>query len=120
MGHLENHEHAFIDENNKVINVAVFLESAHDSQLLEDIRTSEGATQVICCCTFGAANVGDTWNGTGFQFDSPYPSWTWDSKTRIWNPPIAEPEDGEDYAWDEETKSWKQLTNPRVRSLDSL
>lgn len=62
MNHLEWHKHAFIDDNNVVINVAVFDEWAHEHQLLEDIRINMGAKQVVCCCTFGLGNVGDTWN----------------------------------------------------------
>ena len=119
MGHLENHEHAFIDENNKVINVAVFLESAHDSQLLEDIKISEGATQVICCCTFGAAYVGDVWTGTEFQSISPFPSWIWNKEIRVWRPPVPRPDEYHNYQWDEETKTWVEAS-PKIVSLEDL
>lgn len=60
--HLEWHQHAFIDENNIVIDVAVFDEWAHNHQLLEDIRAEKGATKVICCCQFGLAGIGDRWD----------------------------------------------------------
>lgn len=60
--HLEWHQHAFINSENKVINVAVFDEWAHDHQLLEDVRVANNATQVVCCCEFGLAGIGDTWD----------------------------------------------------------
>ena len=62
--HLEWHQHAFIDENNDVINVAVFDEWAHNHQLLEDVKISIGASEVICCCQYGIAGIGDKWDET--------------------------------------------------------
>jgi hypothetical protein len=63
MSHLEFHEHAFLDSNNVVINIAVFDESAHDSGLLNDVlKVTPNAVKVICCCTFGAAFIGQSWD----------------------------------------------------------
>jgi hypothetical protein len=109
MQHLDNHAHAFIDETNKVINVSIFQESDHDSQLLEDIRVSLGAKQVVCCCAFGLANIDDTWTGTEFRIRSPFPSWNWDETTNSWKAPISEPVDGAAYRWDESTKTWIEI-----------
>lgn len=60
--HLEWHQHAFLDENNIVINVAVFDEWAHNHQLLEDIKNAHGASRIICCCQYGLAGVGRQWD----------------------------------------------------------
>ena len=55
--------------------------------------------------------------GTGYTYDEtrdafiapqPYPSWTLDEDTCVWNPPIPYPEDGKKYDWDEDTTSWKE------------
>jgi len=62
MIHSEWHEHAFLDANNVVINVLVFDESAHNHQLLEDIKNSIGASKVICCCQYGIVGVGRQWD----------------------------------------------------------
>jgi hypothetical protein len=63
MNHLEFHEHAFIDNNNIVINVAVFNESAHDSQLLNDVlKATPNAVKIICCCVFGKGSIGQSWD----------------------------------------------------------
>lgn len=62
MIHLEWHPHAFLDENNIVVNIAVFDEWAHNHQLLEDVRISNGASKVICCCQYGSTNIGRQWD----------------------------------------------------------
>ena len=59
--------------------------------------------------------------GMGQQYDpqlnawyqpQPYPSWTFDKDNLDWNPPVDRPsgEDGKLYWWNEETKSWKEVT----------
>lgn len=61
--HLEEHPHAFIDENNIVTHVLVFAE--HDAQLLTEVKELLSATDSICCCDNGVPNVGWIWdNGT--------------------------------------------------------
>jgi hypothetical protein len=41
-----------------------------------------------------------------FSEPQPYPSWTLDEQCQ-WHPPVARPEDENEYAWDEETQTWK-------------
>lgn len=41
-----------------------------------------------------------------FYAPAPYPSWTLDKTTWSWNPPIALPNDGKMYKWNEISKSW--------------
>lgn len=60
--HLEWHQHAFLDKNNIVINVAVFEEWAHNHQLIEDTKAALGAAKVICCCQYGPAGIGNEWD----------------------------------------------------------
>ena len=120
MEHLNTHAHAYIDKDNKVVNILVFQEKDHDSDLLNDFLPFNNAVKVVCCCSFGLAGIGHTWTGTEFQTPAPYLSWVWDSAAKIWNPPVEMPEDGEDYVWDEDAKNWKQLPNPRIASVDNL
>jgi hypothetical protein len=53
--------------------------------------------------------------GVGYTYDKskdvfipqqPYNSWTLDEDTCIWEAPIAYPDDGEQYTWNEETQTW--------------
>ena len=38
----------------------------------------------------------------------PFPSWTLDEDTCIWEPPTADPTDGKVYEWNEATTSWDE------------
>lgn len=58
--------------------------------------------------------------GIGFTYDrvndvfyspSPYPSWILNNSTWLWEAPVAYPQDGKTYVWDEENISWK-LVDP--------
>lgn len=53
--------------------------------------------------------------GIGFTYDEvrdafyapqPFTSWTLDEDTCLWNAPVAYPDDGKVYAWDEATLAW--------------
>tara|TARA_R100001460_G_scaffold31892_1_gene62731 strand:- start:149 stop:526 length:378 start_codon:yes stop_codon:yes gene_type:complete len=57
--------------------------------------------------------------GIGFIYDSdkdvfyepqPYASWTLNTNSYLWEPPVAYPSDGKAYLWEETSKSWKEDT----------
>ena len=59
------------------------------------------------------AGIGFMWlpngpEGEGFAPPQPYPSWTLDSFSYLWVPPVPYPNDGNVYIWNEETQSWEQ------------
>mgnify|MGYP003636001086 CR=1 FL=1 len=68
----------------------------------------------------GVHLLGDTalrknYAGIGYTYDSdrdafyapqPYPSWTLNEDSCIWEPPTPMPEDNKFYGWDEDTLSW--------------
>tara|TARA_A100000172_G_scaffold80514_1_gene70285 strand:- start:42 stop:419 length:378 start_codon:yes stop_codon:yes gene_type:complete len=43
-----------------------------------------------------------------FYDQQPYPSWTLNTTTYLWEPPVAYPNDGKQNYWDETSKSWKE------------
>jgi hypothetical protein len=43
-----------------------------------------------------------------FYAPQPFPSWTLDTATCLWNPPVPYPNDGKYYIWDESTVNWKE------------
>ena len=45
-----------------------------------------------------------------FMTEQPFPSWTLDEFSCIWQPPIPYPNDGNNYAWDEASQSWIELS----------
>jgi len=55
------------------------------------------------------AGIGYIYDRTNDVFYAPqsYPSWTLNQTTWMWEPPVAYPDDGQIYVWDEATVSWK-------------
>jgi len=53
------------------------------------------------------AGIGHTWDASKDAFYEPQPfnSWSLDSNC-VWQPPIARPDDGNNYYWNESTTSW--------------
>jgi hypothetical protein len=56
--------------------------------------------------------------GIGFTYDSeldafippqPYPSWTINTDTGLWNAPTPRPNDDGEYQWNEDTLSWVEI-----------
>jgi len=54
--------------------------------------------------------------GIGFKYDQtrdafiepkPFPSWTLNETTCLYEPPVAKPTDGQAYDWNEETQQWE-------------
>jgi len=50
------------------------------------------------------ASVVMLYDGTGFKYDSPYPSWVFNNTTYHWEAPISMPDDNDTvhYHWDED------------------
>ena len=53
--------------------------------------------------------------GEGYLYDKeadafyepqPFPSWTLNTSTYMWEAPVAYPTDGQKYSWNEETQQW--------------
>lgn len=56
--------------------------------------------------------------GIGYSYDyindvfippKPFPSWTLNNTTWLWEPPTPMPTDGKLYQWDEATKAWNEV-----------
>lgn len=54
------------------------------------------------------AGVGDTYDAERDAFYAPQPfaSWTLNEDTCLWSAPVAYPDDGEPYTWDEAAMAW--------------
>jgi hypothetical protein len=55
------------------------------------------------------AGIGYTWDGTGFAAPQPFPSWSKDSTTYLWEAPTPMPTDDKRYTWDEASTSWVEV-----------
>ena len=67
----------------------------------------------------GGVALRKNYAGVGFTYDrdkdafippQPYPSWTLNEETCLWEAPVAYPEDGQLYTWNEDTTSWDAVT----------
>ncbi len=65
----------------------------------------------------GGTPLRKNYAGIGYMYDTqrdafyppqPYPSWTLDNDTCTWEPPVAYPDDTNDYIWNETTKKWEK------------
>lgn len=106
--------------NNTVLRVIV----VNNNELLDENHNEVEQKGIdFCRHLFGGTWIQTSYNGTirknfaakGFTYDSdrdafippkPFNSWTLDEDTCLWEPPIAYPDDGEFYTWNEDTTSW--------------
>jgi hypothetical protein len=102
---------AEIDSDNKVIRVIVVSNDleANGAQWCHDtfggtwVQTSYNAT-----IRKNYAGQGYTWDPVRNAFipPQPYPSWLLNEDTCQWEPPVAMPQDGQMYSWDEAAGDW--------------
>jgi hypothetical protein len=60
------------------------------------------------------AGIGHTYDRTNdvFYAPQPFPSWTLNTTTWSWEAPVAHPNDGKIYQWNEETQNWVEVNVP--------
>jgi hypothetical protein len=113
--------YAFLDNNNIVTEVIVGID---ETELIEgkdpEVWYGEFRGQV-CKRTSYNGNYRKNYAGIGFTYDAeldafiapkPFESWVLQEDTASWKAPVAMPEDGGDYRWDEASTSWKTLELP--------
>jgi hypothetical protein len=110
--------YAFLDENNIVTEVIVGLD---ETELIEDLDPETwygNFREQVCKRTSYNGNYRKNYASMGYTYDEerdafippkPYPSWLLDEDTCQWEPPVAHPNDGTIYNWDEETTSWVEF-----------
>ena len=68
--------------------------------------------------TLGNTPLRKNYAGIGYTYDNlrnafyapqPFPSWTLNETTCLWEPPVALPDDDKMYTWDEDTTSWVEI-----------
>jgi len=57
------------------------------------------------------AGIGDTYDADkdAFYSPKPYPSWSLNDTTCLWEPPVAYPDDDKRYEWDEDNTTWVEI-----------
>ena len=113
--------YAFLDENNVVTQVIVGKDESegdweqvygnfHGSTCKRTSYNTRAGQH-----TSGGAPFRKNYAGIGFLYDEtrdafippkPYESWVLNEDTCLWEAPVAPPDDGQEYVWDEATVSW--------------
>lgn len=118
--------YAFLDNNNIVTEVIVGKDENEDGinweQWYGEFR-GQTCKRTSYNTTGGVHSNGGTpfrknYAGIGYSYDEsrdafiapkPFPSWTLNEDTCIWEAPVAYPNDGKLYSWNEENQSWNEL-----------
>jgi len=112
---------AKLDENNVVLEVHV----VNNNELLQGgVEVEAKGIQFLVDWSGGHplwkqtsynGNIRKNYAGIGYTYDAqrdafippkPYPSWTLNETTCLWDAPTPIPTDGKPYQWDEATTSW--------------
>lgn len=118
--------YALLDRNNIVVQVITGVdenEGVYDWELFYTQETRLQAKRTSYNTQGGVHTGGGTpfrknYAGIGYTYDpqrdafippKPYPSWILNEQTCLWEPPVAMPDDGKLYQWDEATTSWVEV-----------
>jgi hypothetical protein len=109
---------AKLDANNFVVFVTVGRDEDKEDELI--VQTGDVYKQTSYNTRGGVHQLGGipfrkNYAGIGFTYDAardafippqPFPSWTLNEETCLWDSPVPFPTDGQRYDWDEATTSW--------------
>jgi hypothetical protein len=113
---------AKLDENNVVVFVTVGRQEDDGKEAELCARTGDRYVQTSYNTHGGVHNLGGTplrknYAGIGYTYDEardafippkPYPSWTLNEQTCLWDPPVPHPNDDNFWNWDETNQQWVQ------------
>jgi len=107
--------------NGNVIHVIVaepeFFQTFVDTSPGEWIQTSYNTQGGVH--RLGGTPLRKNYAGIGYTYDrirdafippKPFPSWVLDEDSCLWNAPVAAPNDGKRYDWDEAQQQWIEVT----------
>lgn len=113
-------------ENGKVVQVIVAEQDVIDSGIFGHgwVQTSYNTRGNVHYGQDGQPDGGvalrGNYAGIGYTYDEandvfyapqPFPSWTLNNQTWLWEAPVPYPNDGKLYRWDEATTSWVEVEN---------
>lgn len=118
---------AQLDENNIVTQVIV----VSNEDMKDSIGNESEEVGIAFCKTLLGqgtiwkqtsynATLRKNYAGIGYTYDAirdafispkPYASWILNETSCLWEAPVAHPNDGNLYSWDEETTSWLPINN---------
>ena len=95
----------------KVTNVITAEESFFDT-FYDDTAGTWLETKIDGSIRKNYAGIGFSYDATRDAFipPKPYPSWTLNETTCLWECPVAYPDDGNVYEWNETDQQWNEIT----------
>ena len=108
--------YAFLDENSLVTEVIAGIDETETIEGLDPETWYGNFRGQTCKRTSYNGNIRKNYAGIGYTYDEerdafippkPYDSWILDEETCVWGPPMEYPNDGLQYAWDEDNAVWK-------------
>jgi hypothetical protein len=115
--------YAFLDENNVVTEVITGID---ETQLIEGLDTETWYGNFrgqVCKRTSYNGNIRKNYAGIGYTYDAErdafiapkiYESWVLNEDTCQWESPVAYPDDGLLYNWNEDSVSWVLVDSNKV------
>ncbi len=90
----------------KVINNVVTKVIVADASYINSLVENEPGIWVE------TTNASTDWNydGNNFYPPQPFDSWTLNTDTYTWEPPVSHPTDGNPYTWNEDTQTWDNIS----------
>ena len=116
--------YAYLDKNNIVVTVTV---GKDEIELIDELNTETyyalNTPYKVKRTSYNAASNGFRKNyaGIGYSYDEardafiapkPFESWVLDEETCRWEAPVAYPQDGKMYQWNEEDLNWEEIVLP--------
>jgi len=118
---------AKLDENNHVIGVHVVV---NEVITINGVESEQAGINFLTNLheynfwkqTSYNGNFRKNYAGIGYYYDSirdafippkPFPSWTLNEDSCLWESPIPYPNDGKVYTWNEETGNWEEINLTR-------
>jgi hypothetical protein len=111
--------YAFLDENNIVTEVITGRNETETVNSISDWENYYGNLRnTICKRTSYNGNIRKNFASIGFTYDEerdafiapkPFPSWTLNESTCIWQSPKPYPNDNKMYRWNETTQEWIEI-----------
>jgi hypothetical protein len=115
---------AKLDENNYVIavhvvmNEVIIINGIENEQAGIDFLTNLHGYNLWKQTSYNKQAFAKIYAGIGYYYDSirdafippkPFPSWTLNEDSCLWDSPVPYPNDGKMYTWNEEILNWQEI-----------
>jgi hypothetical protein len=102
--------YGFVDSKNLLIGIAYFVDG--DTPTIERVKQEYKADAYYKVDEARQPPVvnNSIWTGTYFTPGCRYTTWTWDTATENWVPPVPYPSGDKNYEWSDEAVNWVEVT----------